>query len=42
MVVDFPEPVGPRYKNQAVLASAPPIEEPLGGSERFQSGHVGL
>src|SRR6266550_3225206 len=38
----FPGAGWSRYKNQAVLASAPPIEEPLGCSERFQCRHVGL
>src|SRR5882757_8804975 len=38
----FPGAGWSRYKNQAVLASGPSGEEPLGRSERFQCRHVGL
>src|SRR5262249_7625817 len=38
----FPGAGRPCYKNQAVPASAPSGQEPLGGSERFQAGHAGL
>src|SRR5204863_1413064 len=38
----FPRAGWSRYQNQAVLASAPSVQEPLGRSELFQSRHVGL
>src|SRR4030095_10640247 len=38
----FPRAGWARYKNQAVLASAPLGQEPFGRSERFQCRHAGL
>src|SRR5260370_13000819 len=38
----FPGAGWSRYKNQAVLASAPSGQEPFGHSERFQCMHLGL
>src|SRR5438552_13409473 len=38
----FPGAGWSRYKNQAVLASAPSGQEPVGRSERFQARHASL
>src|SRR5438046_6971675 len=38
----FPGAGWSRYKNQAVLASAPSGQEPVGQPERFQRRHAGL
>src|SRR4029077_3049004 len=38
----FPGAGWSRYKNQAVLASAPSGQEPVGQAERFQARHAGL
>ncbi len=38
----FPRAGRPRHNNQAVVASAPLVEEPLGRAERFQARHFGL
>ena len=42
MVVDFPEPVGPVTRIRPCSRAPHRCQEPLGRSERFQAGHVGL